>query len=308
MRRRIAVACGVLQQPTGAVLITQRPAGKIAAGKWEFPGGKIEVGESALQALTRELQEEIGIHVTQARPLIRLHHDYTDRSVELDTWLVTAWDGEVHGREAQAHAWVAPVRLHDYDLLGADGPIVTALRLPSLYVFTPPEASLEYLLAGLARLPAGCALRLRMPALSDAEYQQWAQRLIPAASERGIAMVLDRDPQMALQLGAMGWHAPASVWRSGIERPADLLALASCHSAEDLSQVRRQGFDAAVLGSVQATATHPSQLPMGWGNFASQLAQASMPVYALGGVGLRDLERAWSCYAQGVAGIRSFWC
>lgn len=307
MRRRIAVACGVLRQPTGVVLITQRPAGKIAAGKWEFPGGKIEAGESALQALTRELHEEIGIHVTGARPLIRLHHDYTDRSIELDTWLVTAWEGDVQGREGQAHAWVAPAHLHDYDLLGADGPIVTALRLPSLYAFTPPDASLDDLLDRISRLPPQCALRLRMPHLSGDEYRRWAQRLLPATAVSGIRLMLDREPEMVLELGASGWHAPAAVWRPLTASPQGLLTIASCHGADDLKRVRQLGFQAAVLGPVNATRTHPGQTPIGWPAFASQVAQISLPVYALGGVGPRDLENAWSCYAQGVAGIRSFW-
>src|SRR3546814_5314419 len=123
----------------GRVLIAQRPVGKIAAGQWEFPGGKIETGESAHDALVRELREEIGIEVRDARPLICITHDYRDRRVRLDCWKIKRWDGEPAGREAQALAWVRPQAINDYPILAADAPIITALNLPDDYVFTAAD-------------------------------------------------------------------------------------------------------------------------------------------------------------------------
>ncbi|MGH8541632.1 MAG: NUDIX domain-containing protein, partial [Stenotrophobium sp.] len=117
MKPVIPVAAGCMVNAAGEVLIAQRPDGKIAAGLWEFPGGKIEPGESAHGALVRELHEELGVTVRAARPLIRIAHEYSDRSVILDTWLVSGFDGEPHARENQALAWVLPSRLSDYPLL-----------------------------------------------------------------------------------------------------------------------------------------------------------------------------------------------
>ena len=102
------------------------------AGRWEFPGGKLEVGEDPYAGLKRELAEELGVVVSEARPLIRLRHEYPDRRVWLDVWQVTAYDGEPQPLDAQALAWARPDDLPKHDLLEADRAIVTALRLPRL--------------------------------------------------------------------------------------------------------------------------------------------------------------------------------
>ena len=158
----IHVACGVLVNAAGEVLLAQRPEGKIAAGWWEFPGGKIELGESPLQALTRELREELGVTVRQAKPLIRFRHDYSNRSIVLDTWRVTAFDGEPRGCEGQALRWLPVEQFADVSpLLPTVVPIEQALRTPAHYVFTPPQITPGELLAGLARLPRGRSFPFR---------------------------------------------------------------------------------------------------------------------------------------------------
>ena len=116
----------------GRVLIAQRPRGRHMAGRWEFPGGKLAFGEDSYDGLKRELAEELGVVVREARPLIRLRHDYPDRRVLLDVWQVTAYDGEPKSLESQALAWARPDELPSHDLLEADRAIVTALRLPRL--------------------------------------------------------------------------------------------------------------------------------------------------------------------------------
>src|SRR5690606_30648453 len=103
----IHVMAGALFDATGRVLIAQRPPGKHLAGGWEFPGGKLEPQESALDGLRRELFEELGVHVEQAQPLITLEHHYDDRSVLLDLWHVVSFTGEPRGLEGQALRWVA---------------------------------------------------------------------------------------------------------------------------------------------------------------------------------------------------------
>ena len=104
------VAVGILQRPDGQVLFAQRPAGKPYAGYWEFPGGKIEAGESALAALGRELHEELGIVVTQAKRWITQRHDYPHAWVELQFFMVSAWDGDIDPQEGQQVAWQTPGR------------------------------------------------------------------------------------------------------------------------------------------------------------------------------------------------------
>jgi 8-oxo-dGTP diphosphatase len=123
----IRVVVGLLADDSGQILIAQRRAGTHMAGRWEFPGGKRHTGESALDALCRELREELAVEVDAAEPLIVLEHEYPDRHVELDTWLVTAWRGRPRGCEGQQLRWVAAGDLGNADLLEADAPIVAAL-------------------------------------------------------------------------------------------------------------------------------------------------------------------------------------
>jgi 8-oxo-dGTP diphosphatase len=110
------------------VLIAQRPPGRWQAGRWEFPGGKVEAGEAAEAALRRELTEELGIHAQQLIELQSFRHDYPDRSVEIALWLVPRFDGEVRGLDGQALRWIAPADLGRCDLLEADLPMIEPLR------------------------------------------------------------------------------------------------------------------------------------------------------------------------------------
>jgi len=113
----------------GRILIAQRPPGKHMAGRWEFPGGKVDAGESEAAALVRELREELGVEVTASRPLMRLAHSYNDRDVELSMWIVESYRGEPQSLDGQALKWVEPARLGEEDILDADKPFVEALRI-----------------------------------------------------------------------------------------------------------------------------------------------------------------------------------
>jgi mutator protein MutT len=126
----IHVAAAVLIDRRGRILIAQRPAGKHLAGSWEFPGGKIEPGETRTAALARELKEELGVTIERPRPLLRLRHVYPYGEVLLDVWVVRRYRGEPRGLDGQALQWCSRRELPDVELLPADQPIVDALRLP----------------------------------------------------------------------------------------------------------------------------------------------------------------------------------
>ena len=128
--RAIHVAAAVLFDRQGRVLIAQRPAGKHLAGSWEFPGGKIEPGETRTGALARELKEELGVAIEHPRPLLRLRHEYPYGDVLLDVWVVRRYRGEPRGLDGQALRWCRRGELGSAELLPADRPIVAALRLP----------------------------------------------------------------------------------------------------------------------------------------------------------------------------------
>ncbi len=121
------VMAGVLRDDDGRVLLAQRPAGKHLAGMWEFPGGKIEPGETPAAALTRELEEEIGVLVRRATPLIQARHEATGHALLLDAWVVEQWQGEPRSLEGQALQWLLPTQIDPAILTPADGPILQAL-------------------------------------------------------------------------------------------------------------------------------------------------------------------------------------
>jgi 8-oxo-dGTP diphosphatase len=124
----VHVVAAVPRDAAGRVLITQRPPGKHMAGYWEFPGGKIGAGESGEQALRRELAEELGVALQRCHPLLQLRHDYADRVVQLEVFVVDEYGGQPSGLEAQALKWVAVAELAAQGLLPADRPIVEALN------------------------------------------------------------------------------------------------------------------------------------------------------------------------------------
>lgn len=311
MRQRplIDVACGVLVDAAGAVLIAQRPPGKLAAGKWEFPGGKIEAGEQPRQALLRELDEELGIAVIDARPLLRFRHDYSDRCVILDTWRVDGWRGQPRAREAQAFAWHKPDALPALDLLPTVAPIVRALQLPAHYVFTPPAASVDFLLDRLATLPRRALLRLRLPVLDDTAYEAAARRLLAPCGSLGIGLMLDRRPEQAVALGAAGWHLRSDRLDACEPRPLpkSCLVAASVHDARQLERAAALGAHCAVLGPVRETATHPGTAGIGWASFAAIRGDTALAVYAIGGLDAAALDTARAHGAQGIAAISAYW-
>ena len=138
--RTVHVVAGALFDAAGRVLIAQRPPGSNMAGRWEFPGGKVDPGESELQALRRELAEELGVTLTSAEPMLQLTHDYPERRVELSMWRVTSYEGEPRSLDGQALKWVRPADLAHEDLLEADRPIVAVLMAPEATAAAPAGA------------------------------------------------------------------------------------------------------------------------------------------------------------------------
>jgi 8-oxo-dGTP diphosphatase len=296
MSRQMHVVAAALVDVDGRVLINRRLPGTHMAGRWEFPGGKVHSGEDAAQALARELDEELGIRPTRLRPLIRIAHDYPDRKVLLDCWSVDGWDGALTAREGHPLAWVRPGDLSDYDLLEADRPMVTALRLPDRYAITDQDPA--RLLEDGVRL-----IQLRTPNLETC-----APDAIQQCREQGATLLLNSDPEYAAALGADGVHLNSQRLLALDRRPlpSDRWVAASCHDARELAHARAIGCDFAVLGPVAMTTSHAEADPLGWPRFAALADCAGMPVYALGGMGVDDIETAWAHHGQGIAGISAF--
>lgn len=124
----LSVVVGVVLAPNQHILMAKRPAHKSLAGLWEFPGGKVEAGEKPYEALCRELNEEVGIRVQQAKPLLQFQHSYTDKVVDLDVWLVPSFEGDAFGREGQLIRWVLLQDLEHYEVPDANRAIIALLQ------------------------------------------------------------------------------------------------------------------------------------------------------------------------------------
>ncbi|WP_439859576.1 Nudix family hydrolase [Pseudomonas sp. MBLB4136] len=310
--KRVHVAAAVIRAEDGRVLIARRPEDKHQGGLWEFPGGKVEAGEAVQVALARELEEELGIRPTLARPLIQVRHDYPDKQVLLDVWEVSAFSGEPHGAEGQPLAWVAPRQLGDYEFPAANRPIVAAARLPERYLITPDDLAAPALLRGVqAALDGGVRLlQLRAPKMFDAQYRDLAVDIQGLCAGR--AQLMLKGPLEWLgDFPAAGWHLTSAQLRElaggGRPLPAQRWLAASCHGAEELALAAQMGVDFVTLSPLQVTASHPQASPLGWTQARELLQGFDRPAYLLGGVGPEDVERAWQAGAQGVAGIRAFW-
>lgn len=308
----IHVAAAALVDRDGRVLLARRRDDSHQGGLWEFPGGKLEAGESLADGLRRELHEELGIEIAAHRPLIRIIHHYDDRSVLLDVHRVERWHGEPHGREGQPLAWVAPESLGEYPMPAADEPIVTALRLPSTYVITPPDIAdeqrfLEQLDVALGR--GMRLLQLRLFDLSPERFDVLGREVCQRCNAAGARVILNGAVELADRIGADGVHLNSRVLRSTTARPlpAGRLVAASCHTPNELAHAAAIGADFAMLSPVLPTRSHPDAEPLGWTRFAEWVEAATLPVFALGGMRPELLAEAWKHGGQGVAGIRGLW-
>lgn len=309
---RIHVAAAVIRDAQGQVLIAQRSPDKHQGGLWEFPGGKVEPGESVAQALARELHEELGIAVQQARPLIQVAHDYADKQVLLDVWEVSAFSGQAQGIEGQPLRWVPAETLPDYAFPAANLPIVAAARLPDCYLITPPNLSSAALLQGIQRaLQQGTRLiLLRAPQLTEQAYRDLLAQLLPLCAGRAQLMAkgelarLEAFPEVGWHLDARQLHVLAGQARP---LPAGRWLAASCHDPQELAMAEALGVDFLTLSPVLPTTSHPGQSGLGWETVRDCLAVCRCPAYLLGGLGRQHLAQAWQAGAQGVAGISQLW-
>jgi len=310
--QRIHVVAAVIRGGDGRILIARRADSQHQGGLWEFPGGKVEAGESVEAALARELREELGIEVSGSRPLIKISHDYPDKQILLDVREVDAFRGEPHGAEGQPLEWVVPRDLNQYDFPEANKPIVAAARLPDQYLITPEGLEVPHMLRGIQKAVANGIklIQLRAPDMYDPKYRDVA--VDAAGLCAGKAQLMLKGPLEWLgDFPSAGWHLTAAQLRKyaakGRPFPENRWLAASCHNAEELALAAQMGVDFVTLSPVQATQTHPDAQSLGWEQAAGLIDSVKCPVFLLGGVGAVDRERAWQAGAQGVAGIRAFW-
>lgn len=309
----IHVAVAAVVNNKGEVLVSQRKQGTHLGGYWEFPGGKLEPGESVSDGLCRELKEELGIVPLSSRPLIRTRHHYAEKSVLLDVWKVDAYSGCPAGVEGQRIEWRAVNSLDPAVFPPADVPIINALLLPDRYLITGEFTSVadfeQRLSAALCDGIELVQLRLthdwaKVNAQSYAlEIMELCTRLCMLSSVK----LQFNVPRQLETLTSNGIHLNSSRLLKTKRRPAGEIVSASCHGRRELEHAQSIGVDFAVLSPVRKTRSHPDAQPLGWEAFEQLVDDINIPVYALGGVTAEDIEQAWNSGGQGVAAIGAFW-
>ncbi|MEW5782659.1 MAG: Nudix family hydrolase [Pseudomonadota bacterium] len=304
------VAAAVILRADGSFLLGRRAPGTYYPGYWEFPGGKVEAGETPREALVRELAEELGIEVIAATPWIVREHVYEHAHVRLYFFRVTQWRGEIVDHVHDALAWQTPGAETVAPMLPANAPVLAALTLPGVYGIT--HAWQIGLAAQLAALDAALAhglklVQLREVALPEMQREAFAAAAVSRCRQYGARVLVNGDAQLARAIGADGLHLPARQLLALDRRPPFPLVAASCHERHELEHAARLGLDFAVAGPVLPTASHPHDAGIGWERFAALIRDLPLPVYAIGGLSPADLPAALAAGAQGIAAIRAAW-
>lgn len=305
----IRVAAVVLRNTDQQILIQERPKGKIASGRWEFPGGKIEDGESPETAARRELKEELGVEIGACQPLIEIPWQYPSRKVRLYVFVCDHWCGQPQSLESQKFQWVSQSSLARYDLLPANRGIVNALRLPPTLAISPsPSDDWLTRVTGMAMQNSVSCIRLRAAGFAATEYQSLVSKFIETEESHAVSILVDDPTMLSLSKKIVGCHLSAEQLEDCSQRPVEQEYLfgGSCHSLDELLSLAQLGGDYALLSPVKRTESHPGQIGMGWAEFEKQVLECPIPVYALGGMTVADIPTAHSHGAIGVAGISAF--
>ena len=303
----IQVAAAVIVRSDGRFLLASRPPDKTYPGYWEFPGGKIEAGESAYTAMVRELDEELGIRVIRSVPWITRRHDYATARVVLTFFRVYAWHGEPQPREGQTLSWQAADDLTVAPVLPANLPVLRALSLSPLFGITQAGNDPAAFLLRLDRaLENGIRfVQVRERELDDLEG--FALTVVARAHAAGARVIINNDAALAQKVHADGIQISSAQLTESTRRPDFPLVGASCHNAAELDRAERLDCDYALLSPVLPTASHPDATPLGWQRFAELCADRSIPIYALGGLTAADLPVAQQHGAHGIALLRGAW-
>ena len=307
----IHVVVAVIKNSLQEVLVALRRPDSHQGGLWEFPGGKVEEGESVFTALQREIQEELNLSIGAAFPLVKISHDYGDKRVLLDVWRVTEFGGNAIGREGQQIQWVPALDMQEQDFAAANRQIIDLLKLPLEMAITPAFQELTALCDYLEKVSAADVklIQLRQKQLPTDALLKWASHAGALGERLGLQLVLNASVDLIPKLpDGMGLHLSATELGKLTAPLAkrDTLLGCSCHSRDELRRAEALSVDYALLSPVAETIKYPAGAAFGWPGFAELAAGVSVPVYALGGLRRDDLNIAQSMGAVGIAGISMY--
>ena len=307
----LQVAVGVIVNSDNEVLISKRSSNVHQADLWEFPGGKIEAGETTDQALCRELKEELGIDIAATEYLNTVVFDYGDKKVCLNTCLVKEFKGQPKGLEGQPVKWVSVSDLNHYRFPAANVAIINRLQFPDQIQITGEYSTTDNLL----NKTRSCfdkkinVLHFRAHNLNDVEYIAQAKALLSLCRENGVKLVLNRSLEVFNKIEADGLHLNRHEMKRFANRPCavDKLFSVSCHNEFEIKYAQKLEADYCLLSPVKPAFSHETAQTLGWNKFKELVALSNVPVYALGGMMIRDINEVKKYGGQGVASISEYW-
>jgi len=297
----IEVVAAVIRDSEGKVLIAQRPLDKHQGGKWEFPGGKVEKGESRRSALVRELYEELGIEIGHSTRLISVYHEYEDKAIYLDVYEVLDWEGIAVGKEGQSVRWVECESLNEFEFPAANASIVEAAMLPKQIKILGSVMDLDaYKKTFISDLESGH--RMFVQAFNedetvfkpDHESLNW---LLDTAANNQASIILESPPPLIRN--DYNLHLSADELLKIQEKPVANKVSATCSTPGELFKAQRLGLDFIIIGPVLTSSQNGKQA-LGWPMFQSLSGRVNLPVFAWGGVTTKDMELAREYGAQGI--------
>jgi len=297
----IEVVAAVIRDADGKILIAQRPVDKHQGGKWEFPGGKVEKGESRRSALVRELNEELGIEIGHSTRLISVYHEYEDKAIYLDVYEVLQWSGVATGKEGQSVKWVISDSLDDFEFPEANRSIVQAAKLPKrLKVISPASDVASYKENFTSDLESGYRLFLQTFNNDDASFipdHESLNWLLDTAASHDVTVMFESPPPLIRS--DYGLHLSAEELLKIQEKPLASLVSASCSTSGELFKAQRLELDFVIADPILAN-TRDGKRAIGWPMFQSLSGRVNLPVFASGGVSEKDMELAREYGAQGI--------
>lgn len=313
MSERIEVAVGVIfNKDKDKVLLSRRNADQHLAGYWEFPGGKIDQGESIQNALGRELIEELGISVNGSQHLMQISHDYHDKKVLLHVHQVLQWSGEPRSLEQQHIEWVSIDELGNYQFPEANLPILNYLILPEVYLISRSRYSEP---SALTQTLSECIenglkiFQIRLADYKKPETKQLIRHVETMPELKHASFILNGLPEDTERYHVSGIHLKSETLFNYSTRPLgrNYILGVSCHSEKEIEQALLIDADYLFISPVKETSSHQNTTVLGWDKFRELTALSHKPVYALGGMQHTDLELAKQQGAKGIAMIESVW-
>ena len=281
-------------------------------GYWEFPGGKVKNNEPVLAALKRELYEELNLKVESAHPFMQIEHDYPDKKIKLDVWVVDKWQGRVYGKEGQELEWTWINRLRGKAFPAANSAIIKAVALSPLYLITPDLESHDktFINKAEALIESGIKLfQFRSKKTPFSGHEKIVKQLIDICNKNGCLFIYNGKPEQASKLGAHGVHLNSKELLLSDRKPLNeqYWVAASCHNMEEINHAVTIGVDFCVLSPIHETTSHSNGQPLGWKKFGEIARGSNIPIYALGGVQPSELNMAIKNGAWGIAMVSGIW-